>query len=319
VRDHLRALDATPQASKDFDSFMQIGVSDQSAQTAKSKENKPKVILDNYQLGDEIGRGSMGIIYAGKDLSSQKPVAIKIFDFGSQRSLHSKISRQSFQQELLAAGSLSHNNIVTLFDAEMVENKAYIIMEPLPGHDLRYYLENDNTLNLEQILDLSVQCALALDYAHRNHIVHMDIKPGNLMYSIDQKTLKITDFGVAHYMGTYRQTDKVLGSPSYMSPEQLSGKSVDGRSDLFSLGVVMFHLLCGRLPFISNDMRDMMGKIVNKSHPDVTLLRTDLPTAVRSIMDKALAKTPDDRYQRGHDMAVDMKMCLNRLLKQDKG
>lgn len=319
MSNHLIALDANPQARKDFDSFMQIGVSDQSAQPAKSSEKQSKVILDNYVIDDEIGRGSMGIIYAGEELQTQKPVAIKIFDFGSQRSLHSKISKQSFQQELLAAGSLSHNNIVTLFDAEMIDNKAYIIMEPLAGHDLRYFLEQDNALELTQILDLAVQCALALDYAHRNSIVHMDIKPGNLMYCVDQKVLKVTDFGVAHYMGTYRQTDKVLGSPSYMSPEQLSGKPVDGRSDLFSLGVVMFHLLCGRLPFISNDMRDMMGKIVNKSHPDVTLLRTDLPTTVRSIMDKALAKSPDDRYQRGHDMAVDMKMCLNRLLKQNKG
>lgn len=318
MSDHFSALDATPRVSKDLDSFMQIGLTDHTAQPAKSTEIKSKVILDNYQVHEEIGRGSMGIIYAGRECDTDKPVAIKIFDFGNQRSLHSKISKQSFQQELLATGSLSHNNIVTLYDAEMVGEKAYIIMEPLAGYDLRHFLENEHALDLLQILDLAVQCAQALDYAHRNNIVHMDIKPGNLMYCEEQKVLKVTDFGVAHYMGTYRQTDKVLGSPSYMSPEQLSGKPVDGRSDLFSLGVVMFHLLCGRLPFISNDMRDMMGKIVNKSHPDVTLLRTDLPLTVRSIMDKALAKNPDDRYQRGHDMAVDMKMCLNRLLKQQK-
>ena len=294
---------------------MQIGLTGQMSPRKYQKTKKPKDILANYRIGDEIGRGSMGTIYAGQELKSDRQVAIKIFAFAGLDQVNAEISRRSFQQEILTTGSLTHNNIVTIYDAESAEDKAFIAMEPLPGHDLRHFIEKQQSLNLEQILDLSIQCALALDYAHRNNVVHMDIKPGNLMYCRKQKILKITDFGVAHYMGTYRQTDKVLGSPSYMSPEQLSGKPVDGRSDLFSLGVVMFHLLCGRLPFISNDMRDMMGKIVNKSHPDVTLLRTDLPSSVRGIMDKALAKNPDDRYRRGHEMAVDMKMCLNRLLR----
>ncbi len=294
---------------------MQMGLTSQTQPRKDKQTKRPDVILNNYRIGEEIGRGSMGTIYSGEELKTGRPVAIKIFVFENLDEVNAEISRRSFQQELLTTGSLVHNNIVTIYDAESRDDKAFIFMEPLPGYDLRHFIEQQQTLNLEQILDLSVQCALALDYAHRNNIVHMDIKPGNLMYCPKLQVLKITDFGVAHYMGTYRQTDKVLGSPSYMSPEQLSGKPVDGRSDIFSLGVVMFHLLCGRLPFISNDMRDMMGKIVNKSHPDVTLLRTDLPTSVRGIMDKALAKNPDDRYQRGHEMAVDMKMCLNRLIK----
>jgi len=256
------AGNATSQTSKDSNSVMQIGMSEQAQRRKEQKSKRPNIVLENYRVGDEIGRGSMGVIYSGIEISNNRPVAIKIFSFENLDSVHAEISRRSFQQEILTTGSLKHNNIVTIYDAESFIDKAYIIMEPLPGHDLRHYLEQHQVLNLEQILDLTIQCAQALDYAHRNNVVHMDIKPGNLMYSTKANVLKITDFGVAHYMGTYRQTDKVLGSPSYMSPEQLSGKPVDGRSDIFSLGVVMFHLLCGRLPFISNDMRDMMGKML---------------------------------------------------------
>jgi serine/threonine-protein kinase len=163
---------------------------------------------------------------------------------------------------------------------------------------------------VDKVLKIVIQAAEALDYAHGENVVHRDIKPANIMYEANSESVKLTDFGIARITDSSRtKTGMVLGTPSYMSPEQLSGRKVDGRSDLFSLGVMLFQLLTGQLPFKADSMASLMYKIANDAHPSPMSLRPDLPPCLTSIIDKALAKLADDRYSRGAEMARNLRAC----------
>jgi serine/threonine-protein kinase len=269
---------------------------------------KPR--LGRYEVERELGRGAMGAVYLGRDPRINRIVAIKTIELSQFEDSELEQVRSRFFREAETAGRLNHPNIVTIYDAGEEHDLAYIAMELLQGNDLTHYLRQDRALPLDWVSDVVAQVADALDYAHRNDVVHRDIKPANIMYDEAAKKVKVTDFGIARVTASSRtKTGVVLGTPSYMSPEQLSGKHVDGRSDLFSLGVTLFELLTRQQPFGGDSLATLMYRIANDKHPDVTELRPDLPACVKKVIDKALAKSADKRFQTGAEMRQALLEC----------
>ena len=274
-------------------------------------EQKP--IFGRYQVEQVLGKGAMGVVYRGQDLKINRFVAIKTVELEQNFEVHELDEiRERFFREAETAGRLNHPNIVTIFDAGEEHNLAYIAMEFLKGQDLTAYTKADRLLPVDKVLNIVIQAAEALDYAHGENVVHRDIKPANIMYEADSQSVKLTDFGIARVTDSSKtKTGMVLGTPSYMSPEQLSGRKIDGRSDLFSLGVMLFQLCTGQLPFKADSMAGLMFKIANDTHPSPGDLRPELPPCLTSIIDKALAKLADERYSRGAEMARDLRECAD--------
>jgi serine/threonine-protein kinase len=222
--------------------------------------------------------------------------------------------KERFFREAESAGRLSHPNIVTIFDAGEEHDLAYIAMEFLKGHDLARYGKADNLLNVKTVISIVWRAAEGLAFAHLQNVVHRDVKPANIMYDAETDSVKITDFGIARITDSSKtKTGTILGTPSYMSPEQLAGKKVDGRSDLFSLGVMLFQLLTGTLPFSADSMASLMFKITNEEAPDIRSRRADLPDGISPIIKKALAKNVEQRYQTGTELANDLKNIFTSL------
>ena len=271
--------------------------------------------LGRYQLEREIGRGAMGIVYLGRDTAINRMVAIKAIPLASEFSdAELTEARARFFREAETAGRLNHPNIVTIYDVGEERGLAYIAMEYLKGHHLSDYAKSHNLLEPRKILDIAARTADALGFAHKQQVVHRDIKPANLMYDASTDVLKITDFGIARLSdaGTTR-TGIVLGTPSFMSPEQLEGRTVTGHSDLFSLGVSLFQLLTGQLPFTADSMTGLMQQIAEAPHPPLRAFRPDLPACVESVIDRALAKNPEARYDSGAQMAAALEDCRSRI------
>jgi hypothetical protein len=271
--------------------------------------------LGRYQLEREIGRGAMGIVYLGRDTAINRMVAIKAIPLASEFSdAELTEARARFFREAETAGRLNHPNIVTIYDVGEERGLAYIAMEYLKGHHLSDYAKSHNLLEPRKILDIAARTADALGFAHKQQVVHRDIKPANLMYDASTDVLKITDFGIARLSdaGTTR-TGIVLGTPSFMSPEQLEGRTVTGHSDLFSLGVSLFQLLTGQLPFTADSMTGLMQQIAEAPHPPLRAFRPDLPACVESVIDRALAKNPEERYDSGAQMAAALEDCKSRI------
>jgi eukaryotic-like serine/threonine-protein kinase len=274
-------------------------------------EGVQKPMLGRYQVEKELGKGAMGVVYLGRDPKINRVVAIKTMAL-AQNFEDDEVDevKERFFREAETAGRLNHPNIVTIFDAGEEHDLAYIAMEFLKGQDLTKYTKADRLLPVDKVLNIVIQAAEALDYAHAENVVHRDIKPANIMYEADSESVKLTDFGIARITDSSRtKTGMVLGTPSYMSPEQLSGRKVDGRSDLFSLGVMLFQLCTGKLPFKADSMASLMYKIANDPHPSAMALRPDLPPCLTSILDKALAKLASERYSRGAEMARNLRAC----------
>ena len=267
-----------------------------------------KPMLGRYQVEKELGKGAMGVVYLGKDPKIGRVVAIKTMalsrEFAGEELAD---ARERFFREAETAGRLQHQNIVTIFDAGEEHDLAYIAMEFLKGRDLVEFCKTGQLLPVAQVLSITARVAQALGYAHQQHVVHRDIKPANIMYELESDTVKVTDFGIARVTDSSKtKTGMVLGTPSYMSPEQLAGKHVDGRSDLYSLGVMLFQMLVGALPFRGDSMAELMFKIANEEAADVRTLRPDLPAEVARIVATALHKNPDERYQTGALFAADL-------------
>lgn len=274
-----------------------------------------KPMLGRYQVEKELGKGAMGIVYLGRDPKISRVVAIKTMAL-SQEFEEDELDdvKQRFFREAETAGRLSHPNIVTIYDAGEEHDLAYIAMEFLKGEDLAKYTKKDNLLEVKTVVSIILRAAEGLAFAHAQNVVHRDIKPANLMYEPESDSLKITDFGIARITDSSKtKTGMVLGTPSYMSPEQLAGKKVDGRSDLFSLGVMFYQLLTGSLPFKADSMASLMFKITNEEAPDIKTLRADLPDCLAAIINKTLIKDADKRYQTGTEMAHDLKLCQMKL------
>lgn len=285
---------------------------EQSINAAPSAPPAPKPVLGRYRIERELGKGAMGTVYLGVDPKIGRTVAIKTMPLSAEfEEGELDAVKARFFREAETAGRLSHPNIVTIYDAGEVQDLAYIAMEYLPGQNLTPYTRLNNLLPLDEAMEVIARCAEALAYAHRRHVVHRDIKPANIMYEARSGTLKITDFGIARITDYSRtKTGMVLGTPSYMSPEQLAGKKVDGRSDLFSLGVMLFQLTTGELPFKAESMAALMHKIANDEPPPLRGLRPEAPPCLQAIVERALAKHPQRRYQDGEALARDLHECV---------
>ena len=286
--------------------------------TSSKAGNKPSAkaeTLGRYVIDKEIGKGAMGVVYLGHDPKINRIVAIKaipLVDEFEDDDLTE--ARDRFFREAEMAGRLNHPGIVTIFDAGEERGLAYIAMEFIQGQHLSYYTEPQRLLPIRKVLSLVVRMAEALHYAHLHNVVHRDIKPANIMFNIETDALKITDFGIARLSDVSRtKTGIVLGTPSFMSPEQLEGRSLDGRSDLFALGVTMYQLLTGVLPFRADSMTRLMNNIATEPHPPMRSIRPELPAGLDDVMDRALAKSAEDRFQNGAAFADAVRTCMRGI------
>jgi serine/threonine-protein kinase len=263
-----------------------------------------------YEILAELGRGAMGIVYKARDPKINRVVAIKTFSLAGQPPEEEQEYRERFFREAEAAGRLSHPGIVTVFDVgEQPESRSpYIVMEFVSGQSLDQILSrDDHKLPLEIALQLAHELAEALDCAHGQGVVHRDLKPANILITEDGHA-KIADFGVAKLnLASHTLAGRALGTPAYMSPEQLNGETVDGRSDLFSLGVVLYTTLTGYRPFQGNSAMTVSYKVVHCDPVAASVLDTQLPQGLDYIINRAMAKDPAQRYQRGMEMALDIQ------------
>jgi len=271
-----------------------------------------KPMLGRYQVERELGKGAMGVVYLGKDPKIGRMVAIKTMALSQEFEPDElKEVKERFFREAETAGRLQHPNIVSIYDAGEEHDLAYIAMEFIKGYDLVRHTKPNALLEVPEVIKIIADAADALDYAHGNGVVHRDIKPANMMLLTDTRVIKVTDFGIARITDSSKtKTGMVLGTPSYMSPEQLSGKKVDGRSDLFSLGVTLYQLLTGALPFQADSMATLMFKIANEPQAPVLALRPDLPPEIEDIITHALQKQLEARYAAGRDFARDLRGLL---------
>lgn len=292
-----------------------------SAQPSTRKAFKPAAPgrLGRYELGRELGRGAMGVVYFGRDTTIGRAVAIKTMPLSQEfDAAELETVKRRFFGEAESAGRLNHPNIVTIYDAGEDQDLAYIAMELLTGKDLSRYTAASRLLPLAVVLSIAARVADALDYAHRLNIVHRDIKPGNIMFDQKTDTVKVTDFGIARITDSNKtKTGMVLGTPSFMSPEQLAGKKIDGQSDLYSLGVTLYQLACGTLPFQAASLAQLMYKISNDPPADPLSHNPSLPDELVAILDRALAKDKQQRFASGAEMAVALRDCASHLATVD--
>jgi serine/threonine-protein kinase len=270
-----------------------------------------KPMLGRYQVEKELGKGAMGVVYEGRDPKIGRVVAIKTMALSQEFEADElEEVKARFFREAETAGRLNHPNIVTIFDAGEEHDLAYIAMEFLKGKDLGGHTKPGALLPLPTVMSIVARVADALDYAHRQNVVHRDIKPGNIMYDSDADSVKVTDFGIARITDSSKtKTGMVLGTPSFMSPEQLAGKKIDGQSDLFSLGVTLYQLACGSLPFQGESMAQLMYKIANEPPADPLSLNPALPECFVALVNRALAKQKEERFATGEEMARAIREC----------
>ena len=262
-----------------------------------------------YEIQGELGRGAMGVVYKAVDPVIGRTVAVKtlrLSEEGTGLSRPELLNR--FQTEARAAGLLTHPNIVVVFDAGEEEGLYYITMELVEGKSLQALLDSGQAFPLPRVLRIMEQTCSALQFAHERNIVHRDIKPANLMLTADD-TVKVTDFGTAKILqfGTVQQTAHVMGTPSYMSPEQVKGRVVDGRSDIFSLGVLLYEMITGEKPFPGQNITTVIYKIVNEEPVPPRQIDASIHSGLSAVVMKALAKEPSARYQNCRDMLEDLK------------
>jgi serine/threonine-protein kinase len=280
-------------------------------ETGKMAEGVGPKRLGRYVIERRIGRGAMGAVYLAKDPRINRPVALKAIPIEKEfEDEELKEARLRFYREAESAGRLTHPNIITVFDAGEDKGLAYIAMEYVPGIPLKNFTDPKKLLAPKRALELCASTAEALDYAHNQGVIHRDIKPANLLYNPKEGSLKITDFGVARLTdNNSTKTGIVLGTPMYMSPEQLGAESLTGHSDLFSLGVTLYELLAGEVPFRATNIATLMTKITTEDPAPVSHRRAGIPPSVDAVLAKALAKTPKDRFSCGAEMAIALRNC----------
>jgi serine/threonine-protein kinase len=251
----------------------------------------------------------MGVVYLGKDPKIGRVVAIKTMALAQEFEADELADvKERFFREAETAGRLAHQNIVTIYDAGEEHDLAFIAMELLKGGDLVPFTKAGALLTVDQAASIIARTADALGYAHKQGVVHRDIKPANIMYHLESDTVKVTDFGIARLTDSSKtKTGMVLGTPSYMSPEQLAGKKIDGRSDLFSLAVSLYQMLCGRLPFEGESMGRLMFRISSEAPTDILSINPNVPLGLVAFLDRALDKEPDNRFQTGEEFAAALR------------
>jgi serine/threonine protein kinase len=272
--------------------------------------------LGKYEIRGELGHGTCGVVYKGFDPFVRREVAIKVSV--ADNSIDPSKTRQvqrNFFDEAYAAGKLQHPHIVALFDAAIEGELSYIVMEYIEGETLlEYCRKNGKRLPLEKILECMFKCCRALEYSHRVGVIHRDLKPSNIMLSKDGET-KLMDFSIAEVTqkNLAFTPDAVVGSPSYMSPEQVLKKPVGAQSDLYSLGAVMYQLLTGERPFASEDVQQVFRDIVKKPAPLLKEKRPDLSPAISDIIEKAMRKNPAERFQSGQEFGGQLTKLYDDL------
>lgn len=275
--------------------------------------------LGRYELQEVIGEGAMAIVYRAYDPEINRSVACKIL---KKEYCVDKEYTSRFLRESKAAGALSHASIVTIHDVGEVDGAPYIMMELVQGQDLGEVLKIRHKLSVTETLLITLNLAKALDYAHSENIVHRDIKPDNIILLSDSESIKVADFGIARLNESDEaqktQVGSVLGTPRYMSPEQALGKEVDGRSDLFSVGTIMYEMLSGKKTFDANNMGTLMMQIAQQQPEPLKKINADIPTGVRQIVHKLLQKSPDKRFQSGAELAKVIKHELHALREQEE-
>src|SRR6516164_8868259 len=262
-----------------------------------------------YEIVGELGRGAMGIVYKAVDPVIGRTVAVKTIRLSEEGTgLKRAELLARFQTEARAAGLLTHPNIVVVYDAGEEDGLYFITMELVEGKSLQVLLDGGHSFPLPRTLRIMEQTCSALQFAHERNVVHRDIKPANLMLAADD-TVKITDFGTAKILefGSTQQTSHVMGTPSYMSPEQVKGRAVDGRSDIFSLGVMLYEMTTGEKPFPGQNITTVIYKIVNEDPVPPRQIDPSIHPGISTVLMKALAKEPEQRYQSCREMLEDLR------------
>ena len=283
---------------------------------AKSDGDSPVKRVGRYEILERLGRGGMATVFRARDPSIGRDVAIKF--------LHASLCedddcRMRFLREARAAGGLSHPNIVIVHDVGEIEGRPYMAMELLTGASLADELEQHKRLPVRDLVSVGVQLAKALDYAHSKGVVHRDIKPGNIMRDGVSRAIKVTDFGIAHLEDTSATGEQrtrvgdIIGTPQYMSPEQARGDKLDGRSDLFSVGIMLYQMVVGIRPFRGDSLVAIATKIANEDPPPIDKQRKDVPASLRRVIDRCLAKQPAQRFQSGRELAEALSRVRTEL------
>lgn len=269
----------------------------------------PAMILGRYRIEGELGRGAMGVVYRAVDPLLERPVAVKTVNLSEAGDEAAEFDAR-FQQEAKAAARLAHPNVITVYDVGRQGQVAFMAMEFLEGRDLREIIADRPRLPVAAAIGIAAQVADGLAYAHERGVVHRDIKPANIMI-LGGGLAKIMDFGIARLRvsDVRTRTGVLLGSPKYMSPEQVLGQGADGRSDLFSLGVVLYEMLTGAAPFSGDSVSNLMHQIATASTPAPSRSNSEVPPLLDLVVAKALAKKPEERYQSGAQFAADLREC----------
>ena len=277
--------------------------------------------IGRYRVIRELGKGATATVYLCHDPDADRRVAVKVIRFGQDCAAMSRRMRKLFQNERMVSTRLDHPNIVRVFDAVVEEEFAYLAMEFVDGFSLEQHCRIDKLLPMHRVTGIIFKCCMALDAAYRQGIIHRDIKPANIMVAADDEA-KIADFGLALNMNKDMDRDSTfimgVGSPAYMSPEQIKGYPLNQKTDLYSLGVVMFQLLTGRLPFRANNQATLVYKIINTDAPPVTSLNPNLPEGLNAILRKALEKDLYSRYRNGAEMAKDISAVRYQMFEEDQ-
>jgi len=274
-------------------------------------ETAPETI-GKYKVVRELGHGATAVVYLCDDPDRDEPVAIKLVTFSADGKDKAKLNRRLlklFQTEWSVSQKLDHPNIIRIFDRVVEDTQAYLVMEYFDGQPLSHYCNIDRLLPVHRSVSIVFKCAMVLDYAYHNGIVHRDIKPANILVD-DSFNIKIADFGLG--LNVFKRSDADstfvtgVGSPAYMSPEQIKGYPLNQQTDLYSLGVVLFHLLTGRMPFRGRNQADLLYKIINADPPSASQLNPDIPKEIDAVINKVLAKELFARYGNGAELAQDL-------------
>ena len=275
--------------------------------------------VGRYEILSKVGQGAMGVVYRAQDPTIRRIVALKVLpadpaEIGGASGTQGRSKAGFFEREAQAAGALLHPNIVTLYDAGRDANWYYLAMEFVEGGTFAAEIAREGKVKAERAAEVVAVVADALDFAHERGVVHRDIKPANLMILPDQ-TVKVADFGIAR-LTTAASTmtgDMMVGTPHYMSPEQVRGGKIDGRADLFSLGVVLYEALTGRKPFQAETLAAVLNAIINSSPPPPHEVEASIPPELSAIVERAMARKPEERYARGKDMANELRRFLGAV------
>ncbi|WP_246180392.1 serine/threonine-protein kinase [Marinobacter changyiensis] len=311
-RDVKERLDAMDRLTSESPTALSVGF-DSNRTLIMPDQAVSKPTLGRYEIDREIGRGAMGVVYLGKDPKIARTVAIKTLSYSQFEQTELSELKARFYREAEAAGRLNHPAIVTVYDVGEEADLAFIAMDFARGKPLSAYGKASGLLPIPVVLNVLAQVADALDYAHRHKIIHRDIKPGNIIYDAKTGSLKITDFGIAKITDDSRtRTGSVMGSPLYMSPEQLKGQKVTGASDIYSLGVTLFKLVCGETPYTGDTLANLTYQILNKRPRSVREFNPDVPAGVVRVINKAIQKEPAKRFTSAGTMAEALRKAVPR-------